>query len=118
MDSVKLGRNGQIAIPRAAVLASLAAVDAVVVFAEDTPINLIEALRPDLLVKGADYAKAQVVGADRVESWGGKVLPVMAPLVPYGWFVGFLVAGLAYMVGCRMVPVAKPLEAPRPVSVP
>lgn len=74
------GRPVQAETARAAVLASLAAVDAVVVFAEDTPINLIEALRPDLLVKGADYAKAQVVGADRVESWGGKVL--LAELAP------------------------------------
>jgi D-beta-D-heptose 7-phosphate kinase/D-beta-D-heptose 1-phosphate adenosyltransferase len=74
------GRPVQAETARAAVLASLAAVDAVVVFAEDTPIALIEALRPDLLVKGADYAKAQVVGADRVESWGGKVL--LAELAP------------------------------------
>ena len=74
------GRPVQAETARAAVLASLAAVDAVVVFAEDTPIALIEALRPDVLVKGADYAKAQVVGADRVESWGGKVL--LAELAP------------------------------------
>ncbi|MBM3731888.1 MAG: D-glycero-beta-D-manno-heptose-7-phosphate kinase [Acidimicrobiia bacterium] len=74
------GRPVQAETARAAVLASLAAVDAVVVFAEDTPIDLIEAFRPDVLVKGADYAKAQVVGADRVESWGGKVL--LAQLAP------------------------------------
>jgi D-beta-D-heptose 7-phosphate kinase / D-beta-D-heptose 1-phosphate adenosyltransferase len=59
---------------RAAVLASLAAVDLVVVFAEDTPIILIEALQPDVLVKGADYSIDDVVGAAEVRSWGGSVL--------------------------------------------
>lgn len=59
---------------RAAVLASLSAVDLVVVFAEDTPLNLISALRPDILVKGADYTVDTVVGRDEVESWGGKVV--------------------------------------------
>ena len=59
---------------RAAVLSSLAAVDLVVVFDEDTPIALIEAFRPDVLVKGADYRLDQVVGADIVQSYGGKVL--------------------------------------------
>ncbi len=48
---------------RAVVLAALAAVDAVVIFGEDTPLNLIKALRPDVLVKGADYRNAEVVGA-------------------------------------------------------
>jgi D-beta-D-heptose 7-phosphate kinase/D-beta-D-heptose 1-phosphate adenosyltransferase len=74
------GRPVQAEAARAAVLASLAAVDAVVVFAEDTPLALIEALRPDLLVKGADYAKDQVVGAELVEKWGGRVL--LAELSP------------------------------------
>ncbi|MEQ9813401.1 MAG: D-glycero-beta-D-manno-heptose 1-phosphate adenylyltransferase [Azospirillaceae bacterium] len=63
---------------RAVVLAALAAVDAVTVFTEDTPLALIERIRPDVLVKGADYAKADVVGAREVESWGGAV--VLAPL--------------------------------------
>ncbi|MBI5743386.1 MAG: adenylyltransferase/cytidyltransferase family protein [Elusimicrobia bacterium] len=49
---------------RAVVLAALAAVDAVVVFAEDTPLKLIKALRPDVLVKGADYRNGVVVGAE------------------------------------------------------
>ena len=61
---------------RATVVASLAPVDMVVLFAEDTPIELIQALRPDVLVKGADYAIDQVVGADLVQSWGGTVLLV------------------------------------------
>jgi D-beta-D-heptose 7-phosphate kinase/D-beta-D-heptose 1-phosphate adenosyltransferase len=59
---------------RAAVLASLADVDLVVGFAADTPLQLIEALRPDVLVKGADYTVEQVVGADLVRSWGGRVV--------------------------------------------
>jgi len=58
---------------RATVLASLAGVDMVVVFEQDTPLQLIAQLRPDVLVKGADYAKDQVVGAKEVESWGGRV---------------------------------------------
>jgi D-beta-D-heptose 7-phosphate kinase / D-beta-D-heptose 1-phosphate adenosyltransferase len=58
---------------RATVLASLVSVDLVVVFEEDTPLEVIKALRPDVLIKGADYAKADVVGAPEVESWGGRV---------------------------------------------
>jgi len=61
---------------RATVLAALAGVDMVVIFGEDTPIKLIEVLRPDLLVKGADYRLDQVVGGDFVQSYGGKVLLV------------------------------------------
>ncbi|OGR77076.1 MAG: hypothetical protein A2X32_07275 [Elusimicrobia bacterium GWC2_64_44] len=52
------------AADRATVLAALAAVDAVVVFGEDTPHDLIKALRPDILVKGADYRNAAVAGAE------------------------------------------------------
>ncbi|HIJ37844.1 MAG TPA: D-glycero-beta-D-manno-heptose-7-phosphate kinase [Rhodospirillaceae bacterium] len=59
---------------RATVLSSLGSVDLVVVFDQDTPLDLITRLRPDLLVKGADYAVAQVVGADLVQGWGGKVI--------------------------------------------
>lgn len=64
---------------RAAVLASFAAVDLVVIFAEETPLTLIEALKPDVLVKGADYSEAEVVGAKAVKSWGGRV--VLADIV-------------------------------------
>lgn len=64
---------------RATVLASLANVDMVVIFAEDTPMKLINALKPDVLVKGADYTIDTVVGAKEVQSWGGKV--VLANLV-------------------------------------
>src|SRR3546814_15552565 len=59
---------------RAAVLASLASVSRVVIFGDDTPLGLIEALRPDVLVKGADYRLDQVVGADVVQGYGGRVV--------------------------------------------
>lgn len=74
------GRPVQPATARATVLASLASVDAVVPFAEDTPLELILALRPDVLVKGADYQLEQVVGATEVSRWGGRV--VLARLEP------------------------------------
>ncbi len=53
-------------IARATLISSLEFVDAVVIFAEDTPIDLIHALEPDVLVKGADYTVATVVGAELV----------------------------------------------------
>lgn len=65
---------------RAIVLASLASVDLVVLFDEDTPLELIRALKPDVLVKGADYTVATVVGADIVQAYGGRVH--LARLVP------------------------------------
>ena len=58
---------------RALLLASLAFVDLVVLFGEDTPLDLIQMLRPDVLVKGADYKEEDVVGAKEVRSWGGDV---------------------------------------------
>jgi D-beta-D-heptose 7-phosphate kinase / D-beta-D-heptose 1-phosphate adenosyltransferase len=58
---------------RARVLGGLGCVDSVVFFGEDTPLNLIHAIRPDVLVKGGDYTKSTVVGADFVESYGGRV---------------------------------------------
>lgn len=74
------GRPVQSADARATVLAALADVSAVVVFDEDTPLELIRALKPDVLVKGGDYTKDQVVGRDVVEKEGGRV--VLVPLVP------------------------------------
>jgi D-glycero-beta-D-manno-heptose 1-phosphate adenylyltransferase len=65
---------------RARVLAGLAAVDCVVLFDEDTPQSLLEALAPDVLVKGADYARQAIVGADWIEARGGRVVRV--PLLP------------------------------------
>jgi rfaE bifunctional protein nucleotidyltransferase chain/domain len=67
-------------VARARVLAGLAAVDCVVLFDEDTPLELIARLEPDVLVKGADYPRDAIVGADIVESRGGRVVRV--PLVP------------------------------------
>lgn len=58
---------------RAHILAALDCIDYVVVFAEDTPLELITALRPDILVKGGDYSLAGVVGRELVESYGGRV---------------------------------------------
>lgn len=65
---------------RAEVLAGLFAVDAVVVFEEDTPAELIAALVPDVLVKGADWGEDEIVGAELVKARGGKVARV--PLLP------------------------------------
>jgi D-beta-D-heptose 7-phosphate kinase / D-beta-D-heptose 1-phosphate adenosyltransferase len=59
---------------RAAVVGAIRGVDLVVAFAEDTPLELIRALEPDLLVKGADYSESAVVGADLVKARGGRVL--------------------------------------------
>jgi D-beta-D-heptose 7-phosphate kinase/D-beta-D-heptose 1-phosphate adenosyltransferase len=77
-DSVRrlkgAGRPVQSEAARAAVLASLETVDIVVIFGEDTPLSLIEDLRPDVLVKGADYTEDTVVGADLVRGYGGKVV--------------------------------------------
>jgi D-beta-D-heptose 7-phosphate kinase/D-beta-D-heptose 1-phosphate adenosyltransferase len=74
------GRPVQSEAARAQVLASLKAVDLVVIFTEETPLKLVEAIRPDLLVKGADYRRDQVVGAEIVESYGGRVM--LAEILP------------------------------------
>jgi D-beta-D-heptose 7-phosphate kinase/D-beta-D-heptose 1-phosphate adenosyltransferase len=58
------------------VLAALEAVDLVVIFEEDTPIRLIEQVRPSVLIKGGDYTREQVVGHEIVEKSGGEVLLV------------------------------------------
>jgi D-beta-D-heptose 7-phosphate kinase/D-beta-D-heptose 1-phosphate adenosyltransferase len=64
---------------RAELLAALECVDAVTVFDNETPLALIEAIRPDVLVKGGDYRPEQVVGRAEVEAAGGRV--VIVPLV-------------------------------------
>ena len=93
-DVLVLGLNGDASVKRlkgaarpiqgeaarAAVLASLASVDLVTVFEEDTPVELINLLRPDVLVKGADYQVDQVVGGDLVTEYGGQVR--LAELLP------------------------------------
>ena len=58
---------------RARVLAALGAVDAVIIFDDRTPLRLIDAVRPHVLVKGGDYTEATIVGADIIRSWGGRV---------------------------------------------
>ena len=65
---------------RARVIAGLAAVDCVVLFDETTPLDVIQSLRPDVLVKGADYTREAIVGADWIEARGGRVVrvPVVA----------------------------------------
>ena len=72
---------------RATLLASLLMVDAVVIFEEDTPLQLIKAILPDALVKGGDYTIDQIVGAKEVMDNGGRV--VINPIVP-----GFSTTGL------------------------
>ncbi len=78
-----LGKGGDRPIvpqaQRAEVAAALAAVDAVVIFDESTPAELIEAIAPDILVKGGDWPVDQIVGADFVQGRGGRVLSI--PLV-------------------------------------
>jgi D-beta-D-heptose 7-phosphate kinase/D-beta-D-heptose 1-phosphate adenosyltransferase len=61
---------------RAEVLAALAVVDAVVIFGEDTPLEIVTALQPDVLVKGGDWAADAIVGRDVVEARGGKVVRI------------------------------------------
>ncbi len=65
---------------RAYVLAALETVDLVVVFAEDTPLELVRLLEPDVIVKGGDYTEDSIVGASEVRSRGGRV--VVVPLTP------------------------------------
>lgn len=61
---------------RAEVLAALASVDAVVIFDEDTPHQIISLIQPDILVKGADWGENEIVGRDVVEARGGKVVRI------------------------------------------
>jgi D-beta-D-heptose 7-phosphate kinase/D-beta-D-heptose 1-phosphate adenosyltransferase len=65
---------------RCYVLAALAAVDAVVLFEQDTPLELVRHLRPDVLAKGGDYSESSIVGAVDVRGWGGDVIVI--PLSP------------------------------------
>ncbi len=65
---------------RAFVLAAMEMVDAVVLFDEDTPLDLVLCLAPDVIVKGGDYTVETIVGAREVESWGGEA--VVVPLTP------------------------------------
>lgn len=67
-------------VERAYVLAALESVDAVVIFEEDTPLRLVQALAPDVIAKGGDYSEATIVGAAEVRARGGRVLVI--PLTP------------------------------------
>ncbi len=58
---------------RARVLAALESVDAVILFDEDTPLNLITSIKPNVIAKGSDYSASQVVGGKEVQSWGGEI---------------------------------------------
>lgn len=64
---------------RALVLASLAMIDAVVLFSEPTPLELIRAIKPDVLVKGGDYKIEDIVGSKEVLGWGGQV--IISPII-------------------------------------
>ena len=88
---------------RGRLVAALQCVDAVVLFDADTPLPLIRQLRPDVLVKGADYARDAIVGADEVEGWGGRVVRV--PLVP-GYSTTALLA--RSRKGASQCPVPRP----------
>lgn len=61
-------------------LAAVECVDLVVIFPEDTPLELVNVLKPDVIVKGGDYTEATIVGAKEVKHWGGRV--VVVPLTP------------------------------------
>jgi rfaE bifunctional protein nucleotidyltransferase chain/domain len=74
---------------RAELLEALDAVDAVVIFDEETPRIIIDRLRPDVLVKGADWAADAIVGRDTVEAGGGRV--VRMPIAP-GWSTSAIIA--------------------------
>lgn len=80
VSCLKPGRPIQDEVSRARVLASLSFVDAVVLFGEPTPLELITLVQPDILVKGDDYAISGIVGHELVLGKGGQVLTV--PLVP------------------------------------
>jgi D-beta-D-heptose 7-phosphate kinase/D-beta-D-heptose 1-phosphate adenosyltransferase len=74
------GRPVRSEAERAYVLAGLETVDAVTVFDQDTPLELVTLVRPDIIVKGGDYSPDTVVGAAEVRSWGGEC--VIIPLTP------------------------------------
>jgi rfaE bifunctional protein nucleotidyltransferase chain/domain len=65
---------------RAYVLAAVECVDLVVLFSEDTPLELVNVLKPDVIVKGGDYTEETIVGASEVKTWGGRV--VVVPITP------------------------------------
>ena len=79
-DSVKRlkGNNRPIKnqLERSVLLASLQFVDGVILFDEDTPYNLIKKVKPEILVKGSDYKKEEIIGVDIIESVGGEIITI------------------------------------------
>jgi len=71
-----LGRPVIGQLDRLKTIAALASVDFAILFNEDNPLKLIKALKPDILIKGSDWSKEKIIGADFVESYGGKVMTV------------------------------------------
>jgi D-beta-D-heptose 7-phosphate kinase/D-beta-D-heptose 1-phosphate adenosyltransferase len=84
-------------LSRATILCGLRSVDAVILFDDDTPLDLITALKPDILAKGADYSHENIVGRDVVEGNGGKVV-----LVPFtvGYSTSIIVERIKRGIGC------------------
>ena len=76
---------------RSALIAALRPVSAVTIFGEPTPLETILLIRPDVLVKGSEYEEADIVGAQEVKSWGGRVHRV--PMVP-GWSTSQIIAAI------------------------
>ena len=74
------GRPVRSEAERAYVLAALEAVDAVVLFDDDTPLELVLVVKPDVIVKGGDYTVETIVGAREVKEWGGEAIVI--PLTP------------------------------------
>ena len=82
-------------VDRAELIAALAFIDFVVLFEQDTPYELISAVKPDILVKGGDYKSDEVVGKDIVERRGGKLV-----LIPY--VEGKSTTGILRKISCQM----------------
>jgi D-beta-D-heptose 7-phosphate kinase/D-beta-D-heptose 1-phosphate adenosyltransferase len=95
---------------RAEVLAALEAVDLVAVFGEDTPLELIGRVRPQVLVKGGDYRREEVVGHDLVEAAGGET--ILVDLVP-GHSTTALVRRSASPTALSGLPEPRPAEEPQ-----
>lgn len=70
---IVVGKVGTVPVEKFKLLTALAAVDAVAIFDESTPLDVIMAVRPDVIVKGGDYKLDTVFGAKEVQEWGGKV---------------------------------------------
>jgi rfaE bifunctional protein nucleotidyltransferase chain/domain len=81
---------------RAEIVAALAVVDAVAIFDEDTPAEIIRRIQPDVLVKGADWAEDAIVGRDTVESAGGRVTRIA---IEPGWSTSAIIDTIKRRLG-------------------